>query len=161
MSFLRAYSSAESRPLGGHAILFSIFNAGAAAIALGQVRSGKPLPERIPVGDMALMAVATYKVSRVMSKDKITGFLRSPFTRYKGESDRPSEVSEEPRGEGFRRAVGELLVCPYCLDQWVGTAFVAAYLREPRLARTLATLFTVVSGADMLQEAWVALDKRA
>ncbi|MFL5824512.1 MAG: DUF1360 domain-containing protein [Solirubrobacteraceae bacterium] len=161
MSFFRAYSSDDSRPLRGHALLFSIFNAGVAAVAVGQWRSGKPLPERIPAEDMALMAIATYKLSRVVSKDKITGFLRRPFTRYKGESERPSEVSEEPRGTGFRRAVGELLVCPYCLDQWVGTAFVATYLREPRLARTLATLFTVVSGADLLQETWVALDKRA
>jgi hypothetical protein len=57
--------------------------------------------------------------------------------------------------------MGELLVCPYCLNQWVGSSFVALYLREPRLARTLATLFTVVSGADLLQETWVAVDKRA
>ena len=42
----------------------------------------------------------------------MTSFLRSPFTRYTGEAQ-PSEVSEEPRGRGLRRAVGELLVCPY------------------------------------------------
>ena len=161
MGPLRAYNPDESRPLRGHAMLFSIFNAGVAAVAVGQWRSGKPLPERIPITDMVLMSIATHKVSRVATKDKITGFLRAPFTRYKGESERPSEVSEEPRGSGFQRAVGELLVCPYCLDQWVGTALLAIYLRDPKLARTVATLFTVVSGADLLQEAWVAVDKRA
>lgn len=81
--------------------------------------------------------------------------------RYKGPSERPSEVSEEPRCGGLRRAVGELLVCPYCLSQWVGTAFLLTYLREPRLARTAAGAFAIAAGSDLPQEAWVALDKRA
>lgn len=87
--------------------------------------------------------------------------MRAPFTRFNGESDRPGEVLEEPRGSGLQRAVGELLVCPYCLGQWVGTGLLAAYLREPRAARTVAAAFAIVAGADLLQEAWVAVDKRA
>ena len=161
MLLLRAYPSDEPRPLGGHIALVSIFGGAATAVAIAQRRSGRPLPERFPAGDVMLMSIATYKLSRLIAKDRITSFLRAPFTRYKGESERPSEVSEEARGRGFRRAVGELLVCPYCLGQWVGTGFLAIYLREPRLARTLAVLFTIVSGSDLLQEAWVAVDKRA
>jgi hypothetical protein len=161
MVLLRAYPSDEPRPLGGHIILVSIFGGAATAVAITQRRSGRPLPERFPASDVMLMSIATYKVSRLIAKDRITSFLRAPFTRYKGESERPSEVSEEARGRGLRRAVGELLVCPYCLGQWVGTGFLAVYLRDPRLARTLAVLFTVVSGSDLLQEAWVAVDKRA
>lgn len=161
MLLLRAYPSDEPRPLGGHIALVSVFGAAATAVAITQRRSGRPLPERFPAGDVMLMSIATYKVSRLVAKDRITSFLRAPFTRYKGESERPSEVSEEARGRGFRRAVGELLVCPYCLGQWVGTGFLAVYLREPRLARTLAVLFTIVAGSDLLQEAWVAVDKRA
>ncbi len=161
MLFLRAYSSDEPRPLGGHVVLMAIFGGAATVAGVSQRRSGRPLPEGFPAGDLALMAVATYKLSRLIAKDRITSFLRAPFTRYKGESERPSEVNEEARGSGVRRAVGELLICPYCLGQWVGTGFLAVYLREPRLARTLAALFTIVSGADLLQEAWVAVDKRA
>jgi hypothetical protein len=37
----------------------------------------------------------------------------------------------------------------------------AAYLRDPRVARTIAAAFTVVAGSDLLQETWVAVDKRA
>jgi hypothetical protein len=161
MLFLRAYSSDEPRPLGGHIALVSVFGAGVTAAGVLQRRSGRPLPERVLPGDLALMAVGTYKLSRLIAKDRITSFLRAPFTRYKGESERPSEVSEEARGSGVQRAVGELLVCPYCLGQWVGTAFLVVYLREPRLARTLAALFTIVAGSDLLQEAWIAVDKRA
>jgi hypothetical protein len=147
--------------MGGHVALVSLFSGAATAVAVMHRRSSRPLPERFPTGDLVLMSIATYKLSRLIAKDRITSFVRAPFTRYKGESDRPSEVSEEARGHGLRRAVGELLVCPYCLGQWVGTGFLAAYLREPRLARTLAVLFTIVAGSDLLQEAWVAVDKRA
>lgn len=157
----RSYSLDRPQPMAGHATLLAIFSSGVSAVAVAFRRSGRSLPERVPPGDLALMSIATYKMSRLISKDKITGFLRAPFTHYKGESERPSEVEEEPRGQGFQRAVGELLVCPYCLAQWVGTAFVSLYLFSPRLARLAATLFTIVSGSDVLQQAWVAVDKRA
>jgi hypothetical protein len=161
MLFLRAYPSDESRPLGGHVALVSVFAGAVATVAVAQRKSGRPLPERLPAEDLVLMSIGTYKLSRLIAKDRITSFMRAPFTRYKGESERPSEVSEEARGTGLQRAIGELLVCPYCLGQWVGTGFLAIYLREPRLARTLAGLFAIVSGADLLQEAWIAVDKRA
>jgi hypothetical protein len=70
-------------------------------------------------------------------------------------------VSEEPRGEGLRYAIGELFVCPCCLGQWIGTGLLMTYLREPRLARTVAAAFTIVAGSDMLQKTWAAVDKRA
>jgi len=107
------------------------------------------------------MSVGTYKLSRLIAKDRITGFFRAPFTRYEGPSERPSEVSEQPRGSGLRRAIGELLVCPYCLSQWVGTGFIGLYLQAPRLARTVSSLFVIVAGSDVLQQAWIAVDKRA
>lgn len=161
MDTLRAYSPEEPQPLGGHATLTIAFNAGVAAYALYYRRTDRSLPDRVPAGDLALLAVGTYKLSRLIAKDRITAFFRSPFTRYKGPSERPSEVSEEPRGSGLRRAIGELLVCPYCLGQWVGTAYLMSYLRQPRLARTVASAFAIVAGSDLLHQAWVALDKRA
>ncbi len=161
MRFLRAYAPGQERLLGGHALLTGVFTGGVATFAITYRRSGRGLPEQVPPGDLALMAIGTYKLSRLIAKDRITGFFRAPFTRYKGDSERPSEVVEEPRGTGLRRSVGELLVCPYCLGQWVGTAYLMTYLREPRLARSVASLFTIVSGADLLQQAWVAVDKRA
>jgi len=160
MGFLRAYPAEDTRPLGGHIALVSLFGGGVAAAAYGQRRSGRPLPERVPAGDLVLMSIATYKLSRLIAKDRITSFIRRPFTRYIGESERPSEVTEEARGTGLQRAIGELLICPYCLGQWVGTGLLAVYLRDPRLARTAGALFTVVSGSDLLQQAWVAVDKR-
>jgi hypothetical protein len=156
-----AYSPDKSVALGGHAALVALFNGSVAAFSLSQWRSGRGLPDRFQPGDLVLLSVGTYKLSRLIAKDRIMAFARAPFTRLEGESDRPGEVSEQPRGEGLRHAIGELLVCPYCLGQWVGTAMLATYLREPRLARTIGAVFTIVAGSDLLQETWVAVDKRA
>lgn len=161
MALLRSYSPREPRALGGHAALTAVYNGSVAGFVLAQRRSGRRLPERIPPGDLALLSIATYKLSRLIAKDRITSFARAPFACFKGESDRPGEVIEEPRGEGIRRAIGELLVCPYCLGQWVGTGLLAAYIRDPRVTRTIASGFTIIAGSDLLQEAWIAVDKRA
>ena len=161
MRWFPAYSPHQSISLGGHAALVGVFNGSVASLALAQRRSGRGLPERFPPGDLVLLSIGTYKLSRVIAKDRIMAFMRAPFTRLQGESDRPGEVSEQPRGKGLRHAVGELLVCPYCLGQWVGTGLLATYLREPRVARTIAAAFTIVAGSDLLQETWVAVDKRA
>jgi hypothetical protein len=161
MRWFPDYSPGESRPLGGHAVLTAFYGSSVLAFGVAQRRSPRPLPERLPPGDLALMSIATYKLSRLIAKDRITSFVRAPFTRFKGESDRPGEVSEEPRGEGLQHAIGELLVCPYCLAQWVGTGLFATYIRDPRLARTVSASFAIAAGSDLLQQAWVAVDKRA
>src|SRR5438309_11095822 len=108
--------------MSGHAVLTGLFNASVAAFAVAEHRKGRELPDRYPPGDLVLLAVGTYKLSRLIAKDRIMSFARAPFTRFQGESDRPGEVSEEPRGSGMRHAVGELLVWPYCLGQWIGPA---------------------------------------
>jgi uncharacterized protein DUF1360 len=161
MRWFPGYSPDKPVAMSGHAVLTGVFNASVAAFALAQRRSGQGLPERYGGGDLLLLSVGTYKLSRLIAKDRIMSFARAPFTRLQGESERPGEVSEEPRGSGLRHAVGELLVCPYCLGQWIGTGFLITYIREPRLARTIAAAFAIVAGSDLLQETWVAVDKRA
>ena len=73
----------------------------------------------------------------------------------------PAEVEEKARGDGLRRAVGELLVCPYCIGRWVATALLAGYIWQPCLTRTAASLLAIVTGADFMQQLWVAVDKAA
>src|SRR5579884_620661 len=145
MRWFAGYSPDKPVAMSGHAALTALYNGSVATFVLAQLRSGEPLPERIPAGDLVLLSVATYKLSRLIAKDRIMSFARAPFTRLQGESERPGEVTETPRGRGMRHAVGELLVCPYCRGQWVGTALLVTYLREPRLARTIASTFAIVA----------------
>ena len=154
------YSPHEHKPLVGYTALTAAFNGAAAAYVAAYRRSGRELPDQLPVGDFLLMAAATQKLSRLLAKDRVTSFLRSPFTRYTGEAG-PSEVSEEPRGRGLRLAVGELGVCPYCVGQWVAAGFAGSYAVDPNATRMVATVFALLGASDFLQQAWVAVDKRA
>jgi Protein of unknown function (DUF1360) len=157
---MSAYSPDEPKPLVGYAVLTAAFNGLVGTYVWAHRRSGRELPQRVPVGDFLMMAVGTQKLSRLIAKDRVTSFLRSPFTRYQGDAG-PSEVSEEPRGTGLHLAIGELVVCPYCVGQWVAAAFVGSYLLRPDATRAAASVFAVLGASDFIQQAWVALDKRA
>jgi hypothetical protein len=151
--------SAEPRPLGGYAVLSSTFGAAFAAFLASANRSGR-MPERIGAGDLVLVGVATHKVSRLVSKDVVTSFLRAPFTRFKEETGK-GEVEEESRGSGLRRAVGELVSCPYCMGQWVAAGFTAGMVFAPRSTRTIAGMYTALTVSDFLQIAYKAAEERA
>ena len=157
---LEGYSPEYHRPLRGYALLAAGFETASMAFVAAHRRSGRELPERVSAADLALMAVATQKLSRLIAKDRVTSFLRAPFTRYEGEGG-PSEVEEKPRGTGVRLAVGELLICPYCLGMWVAGGFLGSHLSRPTETRWVATLFTLLAAADGLQLAYTAAQSRA
>src|SRR5262249_30882742 len=54
------------------------------------------LPRRFSLLDLALLGIATHKLSRIVAKDRITGILRAPFVSYVRSSG-AGEVEEEPR----------------------------------------------------------------
>jgi Protein of unknown function (DUF1360) len=141
----------QYRPLGGYLALMGAFNALAAAGLTAAHRAGR-LPERVGTGDVVLAGVATYKLSRLISRDRVTSGLRAPFTRFQGDAGQ-GEVDEAARGRGLRRAIGELLVCPDCLDLWVAAGFTGGLVAAPRVARTVAATLAVHALADALQTA--------
>jgi Protein of unknown function (DUF1360) len=142
---------------GGYAALTGTFliGTGAAVAALAQRRR---LPDHVSLGDIALLGVATYQISRTLTRDRVTAFLRAPFAREQDPAGR-GEVHSEPRGDGARRAVGELVICPFCMTQWVGAAFLVGLCAAPRptrFAASLAALRTVAEVVNIAHEAAVA-----
>jgi hypothetical protein len=154
------YAGDEHRPLASYVGLASVFGAGMTGGLVAARRSGRELPERLSPYDVVLAGVATHKLSRLITKDKVTAFARAPFTRFQSKSGY-GEVEEEARGRGLRYAVGELLVCPYCIAQWVAGAFTLGYVFAPRLTRLLAGMWTMHAIADAAQLAYSAAEKRS
>jgi len=146
----------EHRPLGGYALIMAAFNAALGAGLADAIRRDA-LPERIGAGDVALFALATYKLSRLIAKDEVTSPLRAPFVRFEEEAGK-GEVSEEPRGRGVRLAVGQLVNCPYCVGQWVAAGFLVGVVNAPRPTRALAAMWATLGLADFLQLARSALE---
>jgi Protein of unknown function (DUF1360) len=140
----------RERPLGGYAVLTSTFTALVVAFSAWIRASDRELPEHLAPGDLALLTVATHKTSRLIAKDRVTSTVRAPFTRFQSDAG-AGEVQEQARGHGLRRAIGELLVCPYCLGLWIGAIFTAALIVAPRATRWTASVLAVLFGSDALQ----------
>ena len=149
----------DERPLAGYAVVIATFGAvfGSAMVAATR---GHSLPERVSGRDVVVVGLATHKLSRLLAKDKVTSPLRAPFTTFQ-ESSGKGEVEEKPRGTGVRRAIGELVVCPYCLSQWVAAAFAVGLIAAPRLTRLLAGMWAGQAIADGAQLAVAAAKKHS
>jgi hypothetical protein len=146
-------------PLLAYAVAMGVFNTLFAAALLLARRRGRALPERVGAVDVLTLGVASHKLSRLIAKDKVTSPLRAPFTRFEGEAG-PSEFSEASRGSGARKAIGEMLICPYCLGLWVVAAFSVGLLFAPRLTRFIASLLSALTISDFLQIAYKAAEEK-
>lgn len=151
------YSEVET-PLAGYTVLLGAWTGIFGGLAAGAAATGR-LPDRIAAGDIVLLGVATHKLTRLVTKDWVTAPLRAPFVRYEGSAG-GGEVKEEARGTGLRKAMGDLLTCPWCTGPWVAGALMAGLVTRPRATRVLAATFSAVAVSDFLHHAYQAAKSR-
>jgi Protein of unknown function (DUF1360) len=144
------YSGGHERPLGGYLTAMSVYGAAVGILAGATRLTRREIPDGLTSRDVLLAAVATHKLSRLITKDPVTSPLRAPFTVYEGQEG-PAELKEEVRGQGGQKAVGELITCPFCIDMWVATGLVAGFIYLPRATRLAVDTLAVLAGADVLQ----------
>ena len=149
----------ERPPLAAYATFATVFHGAMAGAVAAAKRSGRDLPQRVEAGDVVLIGTASYQLSRLIAKKKVTAFMRAPFTELEGRGG-PAELEERPRGTGLRRALGELLVCPYCLGLWASGGFHVGLLFAPRATRFSASVLTAMSISDFLQIAYKSAEER-
>ncbi|MCP9496325.1 MAG: DUF1360 domain-containing protein [Pyrinomonadaceae bacterium MAG19_C2-C3] len=150
------YKGGEEMPLASYATLLGIYNTAFAALLLAANNSKRQLPERVGYADLMLLGVATYELSRIIAKDRVTSPLRAPFTEYV-EPAGESEVKEKVRGRGMQRAIGDLVTCPYCLSPWVGAALTFGLVFRPRAARLVMGTFAAAAISGFLLQATDAI----
>jgi hypothetical protein len=149
------YAQEHDRPLGSFVTVMGAYSAVVGAGALAVRRTRRPLPERLEPADLALLAVATHKIARLLAKDPVTSPLRAPFTQFEGTSGE-AELAESVPGTGLSKALGELATCPFCLGHWVATALAYGFILSPRATRWTCSVFTALTAADFLQFAYSA-----
>jgi GNAT superfamily N-acetyltransferase len=147
----------EERPIGGYVRAMATYGSLVTGLTVAGRARGVRLPERVPYDDLALLTVATFRGSRLLAKSAVASPLRAPFTEFAGPGG-PGEVKEEVTAEGHLHAVGELLTCPFCLGQWIGTLLMAGYLADPRRTRWVAATLTAAAVSDALQLAYARLE---
>ena len=141
----------DPRPRGGYAVLLGTYGLGA-FVAAASLRDRAEF-RRLDLRSLALLALATEHLSRLIAKDSIMSVVRAPFTRFV-EATGEGEVREEVVGTGLRHAIGELLTCPYCLAQWIATGLVAGTFVAPNFTWSLTTVCALARTSDYLQLAY-------
>jgi hypothetical protein len=145
----------EEQLLAEYATLLGFYLA-SVAVLTGIAGEQERLPKKFSVLDLALLGIATHKLSRIVAKDRVTGILRAPFVNYIRSSG-SGEVEEEPRGRGLQRGIGHLISCPYCMAPWCATALSFGLLFAPRATRFFAGIFVSVTASDFLQRAYAKM----
>jgi len=106
--------------------------------------------------DLAMLGFATYRLGHLISFDKVTEPLRLPFTETKMD-DFGAAMTVEPRGEGVRRAIGELISCPICSGTWASAALVYGLNLFPGPARIFVTILGAIGIGELLHSLTEAL----
>jgi hypothetical protein len=151
------YSGDAYRPLRGYAITMTVYASVVTALAAVVKLTRDEPPDGMSPSDIVLCAAATHKLSRLLAKDPVTSPLRAPFTEFRG-TEGPSELAEDVRDDGQRKALGELITCPFCTGVWVTTGFASGLLLLPRTTRFVMGALTALAGADLLHFAHARLD---
>ncbi len=132
---MRPISATPTEPRH-YAALTAVYGSLAGATALAtHLRQEEPAPPT--VSELALYSVATAGMSRVIAHEKVGAWLRAPFV------NEPPTGEREPRGQGARYILGELLTCTRCLGSWSALTLVAIRAIAPRPARVIATLLAL------------------
>lgn len=98
-------------------IFFLIFFIAAAKLAyFGLDFNGLLIPV-VPLGDFALMALATQRLVRLFAYDHVTDFIRNWF---KGADER-----------SLLGTMGALINCPWCTGLWFALVVVFGYFATP------------------------------
>ena len=143
--------------LSEYAGLVAIFSALLAGVTIVAAASPRRDEKELGLVDLALLGVATHKLSRIVAKDRVTSPLRAPFARFI-ERGSPGEVEEESRGTGAQKAIGDLVTCPYCLSPWIATVLALGLLKAPYLTRIICGLFTSVAISHFLHQSYAIAD---
>ena len=138
----------DERPLREYATLAAAFWLVFAAFLAANRRR---LPDRIRLADIGTTALASYKLSRLITKEDVTAFVRAPVTE---DAD-----ATRPKPTGIARVLGELVTCPYCIGLWITSALSYGHVLFPRETRFFTAIFGSYAVSDFLNAAFVRLRK--
>ena len=75
------YKGGEEMPLAGYATLLGVYNSVFLAMLL-TLKENNADDSKFDFSDFLLLSAATFKLSRLISRDRVTSPLRAPFMEY-------------------------------------------------------------------------------
>jgi hypothetical protein len=131
--------------------------AGGLATAGALARALDREPREHSALDFAVLAAASFKAARTISRDEVTSFIRAPFVEgdaHEGE-ETPVETGD------LHQAIGELVTCSRCIGTWVAAGLSATQMIAPRFGRILTWSLAAAGANDFLQASFAALTAKA
>jgi len=103
--------------------------------------------------NIALLALASFRLTRLLVFDKITEFIREPFfDEFEEENEEGVlEVYYLPKKSGVKKFMGDLLSCYWCTGIWVSTFIVVAYYISPEYSTPIILILAVAGIASILE----------
>jgi Protein of unknown function (DUF1360) len=134
-------------------VVFATGLAGVVALTTRRTRN-KVAP--IARAELPALAVATFALADVVSKERISTWLREPFV-LESADHRPLE----PTGTGMRRAIGELLTCSRCAGTWSALGLLGLRTAFPTAGKVTVNVLALTGANDILQAGFRILVERA
>lgn len=107
--------------------------------------------EPLSQDELPVLGLATFALSKLLTKEKVETWVRQPFLEETPDGDR------RPKGHGLRYATGELLSCSRCMGSWSALGLVALRTLRPREARIVTGVLAVSALNDWLQSGFTRL----
>ena len=133
-----------TRP-ANYAVLTLTYASLLSAVAYGSRR--RPPIER---EELLPLAAASFALAKLIGKEKVETWVRQPFVEELPDG-------KQPRGQGMRYAVGELLTCSRCLGAWTALGLVGLRANNPEIGRTATTILATSAANDFLQSGFTWL----
>lgn len=125
------------------------------------------LPTDIPLFDLIIISLATFRLTRLFVYDKITFFLRD-MLQHAEETYTEEGVTyfrKVARRQGPIHVAYELLTCPWCFSIWIGLFVTYSYFLDRQIFWFPILLFAVSGVASSVQifvnmVGWIAENKK-
>jgi hypothetical protein len=149
-------------------IAYSIFFLAVAVFMMYSLRAAKgTLPASIPLFDLVLVILATFRITRLFVYDKITFFIRDMFQHAEETytQEGVTYLRKRERTDGPLRTAYELLICPWCFSLWAALFVTYAYFLNTQMFWLPIFIFAVSGAATSLQIlinmfGWIAENKK-
>ncbi|MEI5906552.1 DUF1360 domain-containing protein [Bacillus spongiae] len=92
-----------------------------------------------------LLAIASFRLTRLIVYDKITERIRAPFFDEIVELDEQGneEIYLIPKSSGFRHFMGELLNCHWCTGIWSASILFVSFELFPTLSSPIIFILSI------------------
>lgn len=107
--------------------------------------------------DLIQVGLASYRLGRMISYDKVAEGYRAPFTRTVPDPSGEG-MTVVPKGRGTRAAIGELIACPICAGTWIAAGLVYGMSLFPEGTRTFLAIMSAIGFAEFVNSATEALE---